>query len=303
MAPQVNKMKRDCYVRHQAYDPVLGWRFIPDIVRHFKVGPYEAAATIGPDGYRVVPGRPDRGERRVWVFGCSYTFGVILQDEETYCALLQARFPRWQIKNFGVSAYSTIQNLLQLEAELTVEAPDIVIFGYFSGHRHRNVGHPQIFVNQWKKHGHKPDWISSKFTPIASLDREGKLVFSKVYHPSDIEQLSETALQWKPSDLWMDMVTESVFRQALATVEAAGGHFYVALLGQEGPPGSNGGPLEERLRRAGLRIIDAVPRGSEEETTFAPHDAHPNAAANRYFAEKIGDAIAAAPPSSARERA
>lgn len=99
------------------------------------------------------------------------------------------------------------------------------------------------------------------------------------------------------------MVTESVFRQAKTAVEAAGGRFYVALLRTVSKTGVSDAPLVERLERAGIDLIDAVPPIPWEETTFAPYDPHPNATTNRYFAEKIGDVIADAPRAGGREGA
>ena len=39
-------------------------------------------------------------------------FVAWLKAEDTYCALLQKRFPEWKIDAFAIEGYSTFQNLL-----------------------------------------------------------------------------------------------------------------------------------------------------------------------------------------------
>src|SRR5262249_14741076 len=58
----------------------------------------------------------DREE--VWIFGCSFTHGWSVNDDETFAWLLQKRFPEYNVVNFGVSGYGTVHSLLQFRDAL-----------------------------------------------------------------------------------------------------------------------------------------------------------------------------------------
>lgn len=282
-------MKIERHAAHRAtpfmFDPVLGWRMRPNNIYHHEVGPLAAVMTVGPDGNRWVPGQPKGFDKDIWVFGCSLTFGILLQDHETYCALLQARFPDFRIRSLGLNGYSNFQNLLQLEAELVVAKPDVVIFTVIPDHRRRNVGHPEKYIDTQRKGISGPT-----MRPIGQLDCDGSLIFARITNPGRLDLVPKEHLQWNPGSYWMDMISGVIFDQARALVKTSGGQFLLAILLQEDHMKNDPVP-EEKFRRTGFDIINAAPSGPYEEITFLPHDPHPNQASNRHYADVIGDKL------------
>ena len=76
----------------------------------------------------------------IWVFGCSFTHGWSINDEETFTSLLQKRYREYKFINFGCSGYGTIHQFLQIENLLkSNKKPKLAIFTYMAFHDERNV--------------------------------------------------------------------------------------------------------------------------------------------------------------------
>lgn len=109
-------------------------------------GEWRFIATVGKDGNRVCGPRPPASPRReIWVFGCSCTWGWGVNDSETYPWLVQQRFPDYLVRNFAVSGYGQVQQLVQLEEALTKEnkPPIVAVFTFNDYHLARNVVTPE----------------------------------------------------------------------------------------------------------------------------------------------------------------
>ncbi len=75
---------------------------------------------------------PD-AKKEIWIFGDSVTYGWSVNDEETFPWLLQEKFPDYEVVNFGVQGYSTLNSLIQLrEALQNGKKPKLVILSYAS---------------------------------------------------------------------------------------------------------------------------------------------------------------------------
>lgn len=97
---------------------------------------FDVHYTIGPDHWRVVPDlRPE-----VAVLGCSFTFGVGVEDKESYPAVLNNRFWRdHKVRNYSLMGYGTRQACLILEDRLRLEPPPVAVFyGWIYDHIRRN---------------------------------------------------------------------------------------------------------------------------------------------------------------------
>lgn len=120
-------------------DPVTGYRCIPGIHRLAMVSQgrrKEFTVTIGADGYRIT-GRGSSGGRPALVLhGCSFTWGYLLNDEETYPWRLQERLPEYAVRNLAQNGFGTAHAYLQAMAMQTPPAAAIVVYAAF--HKPRN---------------------------------------------------------------------------------------------------------------------------------------------------------------------
>jgi hypothetical protein len=283
------------------FDPVLGWRRRPGIA-YEVLDTLHRKLVIGANGQRVVPGQPRVFRKRVWIFGCSITEGQWLEDDETYCTLLQKRFPEWRIEPFATGGYSTLQNLLQLEANLVTAKPDAVVFTYIPGHGLRNVADPTLWnrlPGKEARWNHGLGKTPYTFRPAVRLSRDGSLNYRRVYPPKNQDELK--GMMANCSDpVHQDIVATRLFLHAKMLAKAAGATFMMAVLRGEAaiidgracnPDHLKHHPIAKRLEKAGVRVLDGDPLRPLDDITFRPIDEHPNAVANVHYAKVIGDAL------------
>jgi len=113
----------------QSDDPLLGWELLPSVTAgDVRVN---AAGFRGPDFTQELPS----GVTRVAVVGDSETFGALLKEDETLPGALQrelhAASPcRWEVLNFGIEGYNTVQESRLLETKVLRYQPSVVVLYY-----------------------------------------------------------------------------------------------------------------------------------------------------------------------------
>jgi lysophospholipase L1-like esterase len=86
--------------------------------------------SLGLRGPEVAPTKAP-GAVRIVAVGDSFTYGVGVHDEETFCARLAALDPRLEVINAGVNNYGTDQELLALKEQGLPLGPDVVLVCVF----------------------------------------------------------------------------------------------------------------------------------------------------------------------------
>jgi hypothetical protein len=140
--------KRPANVR---LDDELGWTMRAD-----RSNATESINSLGLRGSREVEYARKDGTKRAVVIGDSFTFGLGVPDDATYCARLEARVPGVEVINMGVNGYGTDQQFLQWQREGTKFDPDLVLIGVYVPDFHRNAlsvrefPKPRFFVDGGK---------------------------------------------------------------------------------------------------------------------------------------------------------
>jgi len=103
-------------------DTIVGYANKPGrFYLHFTPD-YTCICTHDSDGNRITEPVADKkniqNKKSIWIFGCSNTYGWSLNDWQSYPYKLHSLSPEFQIINFGVTGYGTIQSYLKLEHEL-----------------------------------------------------------------------------------------------------------------------------------------------------------------------------------------
>ena len=101
---------------------------------------HRTVININEDGYRgkvISPVEKDDGTVRVLSLGDSITLGLYLEDEDTFCYQLEDLLneqklfgKRWEVLNFGVNGYNTINEVELLKVRGLKYRPDLVILQY-----------------------------------------------------------------------------------------------------------------------------------------------------------------------------
>lgn len=116
-------------------DAALFWRVKPGIDAAYiyaeVLGSQPMSFTVTTDrlGCRRMPTAP-RATKRVLFLGDSCTFGVGVDDDETFAYLLQQRLGDVQCLNYGVPGYSSFQGRRRLEMLEGDLPPDIVVVSF-----------------------------------------------------------------------------------------------------------------------------------------------------------------------------
>ncbi len=116
------------------HDSYLGWKnrsgetgtmFFPER----KVGKQLISVVMNSAGFRDKErsSPPTPGKRRIACLGDSFVFGHGVEFDSLFTSLIETRDPRLEVLNFGVSAYSTDQELLLLEKVVLDYNPDVVL--------------------------------------------------------------------------------------------------------------------------------------------------------------------------------
>ncbi|MGP0076810.1 MAG: hypothetical protein ACLPWF_33265 [Bryobacteraceae bacterium] len=263
-------------------DPVLLGRLRPNGSAEMQVLGRRVIMNVDGTGCRPVIGQPATGEKTLAAFGCSFTYGIAVEDGETFCSLLQGMFPTWRVENHGVPGYGQSRNLIQLERYTQWNKPELVTFCWIRHHLFRNVADINLVKlttenMMWSSTGEFPELR----LPRATLDTNGALQMRSVRVPRK-ELLGIDFSDFATDQHYADQVCFRLFERANSIVTGYGGNFFVTVLR---PQLSEW--LAGRLAETGIPVLDASLSG--DEYLCLPDDTHPNALAHRLYAERLRD--------------
>lgn len=105
---------------------------------------FDVCYTLNEKNRRITPPANERPLAELMVFGCSFTFGYGLNDDQTWPWLLAKELgPGWHVENYGSNGFGAQQMLAMLEENM-VEMPATpvreALFMAINGHIPRNSG-------------------------------------------------------------------------------------------------------------------------------------------------------------------
>ena len=275
--------------------PTLGYTHLPGRFTVTLADGFTFSMTHGPDTLRITsavdPGPPD-GRPEIWILGCSATHGWSLNDNETYPWLLQEKFPRYRVLNFGVSGYGTLQSLIQFREALATGRPKprLVILAYGDFHDARNT-----LARQRRKEVAPWNRLGPLRQPYARLAPNGQLQlamtdvqfteFPFMTSSALIDKLESTYNGFEVAFLDSHQVSEALVLQINKLARENGSTFIVAGIW-------NSALTKDMLEYAEgehLRALDISVDTRRSEYNNLPHDIHPSALANRRYADQLGN--------------
>ena len=250
---------------------------------------------IDPRGLRDGPPTADAPEGTVLCFGCSFTFGFGLEDDETYPWQLQQLVGgRLQVENLGYIGYGPHQMLAQIQegvAEAAARAPV------------RHAVYLAIVDHPRRVSGREP---SSRHTPRFDVTDDGTPIRRGLWSDEPSSVGPKRLLQLlRHANLFarvMEHVEEggtagdlrryvAIVRQARDELHARwpDGQFHVVVWDDEDRLSAR---LIEALEGAGIepiRMSEVAPdfRSDLERHRLHPADVHPSRHANRILAEYL----------------
>jgi hypothetical protein len=269
--------------------PTLGYTQLPG---RFTVFFWDTSFVSNhlPNTLRITHPLETYGEAKtkdeVWIFGCSFTEGWGLKDDETYPWLMQEKFPEYEIVNFGVGGYGTIHSLIQFREALAAKTPKVAVLAYANFHDERNT-----FSRQRQKWVVTARNLGPIAQPYARFDGQGNLQYlfgAGDYKEFPLMRYSALAhyIEIKYNQLEERSIHSHDVSKALILEMAkiANEHhvkFVVAGIA------SSDGTLDmlNFAREHGISSIDISVDLKAPANRLS--DGHPSAVANRQFADKL----------------
>ncbi len=277
-------------------DPALGFVLIPGKFKVWLARDYWFRMTHDSGRLRITrppDSRPQARDPAIWIFGGSFVHGWSLSDEETFPWRLQVSLPEADFVNFGVSAYGTVQSLMQFQTALKERpAPHGVVLVYASFHDMRNT-----FSRAWRKLVVPRDRLGVRAWPYVRFDREGELVrhragssyreFPFMRRLALANWLEERYNSLEETRLRSHEASRRLLIKFAETCESRGIRFLVAGV----TPDQVTAALLASLRRHGIQTLDISVDLSLSKYSNLPYDIHPSALANWEFQRKLEPAL------------
>ena len=110
------------------YDSTLGWKFVPNSKGQMVLTPGAVANTIQTNSLGFRDHAPsDNKKNKLMVLGDSFVSNVSVKDDEVFTEVMENRLKDTDVLNFGVNAYSEVQEYLLLQKWIDVINPDVII--------------------------------------------------------------------------------------------------------------------------------------------------------------------------------
>ena len=115
------------------FHPTRGFGLVPGLEAVHWDADFKVLRRHNLHGFRgpeIAVAKPE-GKTRVLVVGDSFVYGNGVENEETFCARLEALEPELQVINAGVPGYGGGETLVLLREEIGIWKPDVIIAGFF----------------------------------------------------------------------------------------------------------------------------------------------------------------------------
>ncbi len=225
----------------------------------------------------------------IWIFGCSFTHGWSINDDETFPWILQSKLSEFKIINWGVSGYGTIHFYLQLrEAFKKRNKPHLVIINHADFHFIRNSFSfmRRRIVSKW-------NFLGSLNQPYCKLDDDGEMdiMHSDVaYNPWELSKYSAFAYYCEIKyESYLDSRNKMEEKEITTIlldriVSLCIDNQVKIILTNIGP---NAEYIQEYSLMRNIPFIDISVNLGEKGFTNKPYDNHPSSKANIIYANKI----------------
>jgi len=274
-------------------DPILGFRLKPGCFDVYLANGTRVQTTHGAEHERATAAdvSATKGKPEIWIFGCSYTYGWSVNDEETFPWLVQTALPGLRVRNLGVPGYNNVQSLLWMRQKIREGCrPQRVVLVYASFHDERNAG-----LRRWQKTLIRPrdGGLGPQAQPNARLDADGQLRWSE--KPEKLWEVPGMRIFSIPHSIekrWAKMeanavptaeISRRLIQEMAREAQAAGGAFLLAGIEDDAKTRQR---LEAWRQEGGASADLSIDLNLPGLRNF-PHDSHPGPAAHRVFAAKL----------------
>lgn len=253
-------------------------------------------ATHNLEGRRVTSNVSVQSPNKIIILGCSFAYGVGVNDEESFPFLLQTYLNNYVVENYSIPGSATIQSFLNLKKKLLKgERPKIVVLTYAAFHEERNQltrGFESNLYDGLKLH-------------------EG-LAFSKYYYPrckiindkiavEYVEVIKDfTPIPFKESlaiATFIDQMCNKIddrkttgfpiSKILFQDFKELANQYHFKLIIADVSESNRSEEIKQFCVNSNINYITISPNFSLGNYTLAPYDYHPNKMAHKVYALKL----------------
>lgn len=231
----------------------------------------------------------------LFFMGCSYTYGMGVDDDENFVFLIQKELTNYRVRNFGVPGFGTVQSYLQLKNEIeTGSIPKLVIINYCDFHAERNALLPSYRSNlsigfQNSSEQAKNIMRSSKIPYLEN----GKIEYEKwdeLYHNwSGRETFAAINYLQRNSDriTTKKIDSEKINLDIYFRIQKLCASHNIRLIVTQLIKNDASKDFFVKLAQNNFEILNISLNLSTRKYTNLPYDSHPNSRAHKSYADKI----------------
>lgn len=257
---------------------------------------YQAFYSTDEQGRRVTPGQDRKHATRAMLFfGCSFTFGEGVQDNQTLPFYTSQLVPNHRIYNYGVPGYGSQHMLEKLQSaefpqEIEEKEEAVLVYTFLDSHIARIIGRPQVF---WGRHFPYYRLEGERLVRHGSF-LSARPILTGLYDflgKSSLVRYLATAWQWPPINDDDIKLTARIIEESRNTFrdKFRSDRFYVLFY----PLASkkNAGRLIPYLKKAGIRYFHYSTLTEPGAIDVIPNDPHPSAESYRAVASILAKDI------------
>ena len=236
----------------------------------------------------------DYGKPQIWIFGCSHVHGWGVSNSESFPWLLQSEFSEYDIANFGVSGYSTLQSLMVLEKNLSKsKPPELIILAYAKFHDQRNLAN-----DYWLKAISTKDRLGGYRYPFLNDSTgEYRLEYKKIrakgvfgrQYSALLNVLDDQIIRWKSGPTNAQEASKYLIERFVDRAATAGSRFLLVGIS----PDAETRKVLDFFSSKNVPAFDISFDLASPTLTHLPLDPHPNAAGHRVYAKNLSKIIKA----------
>ncbi len=231
----------------------------------------------------------------VFVMGCSFTYGMGVNDSVSFPYQLQSHFKNFSIENFGVPGFGTVQSYLQLEKEINIgNIPELVIVNFCDFHHERNSLTPRfrnslVMGYQRSNKEATSKLVKSRFPYVEN--KEIKFVeFNHLYSNwkgretlASVNYFQTMKDERLTAQINLEQNSLEIFRRMQAICKKHNIKFMVTGLTRNSATRA----FIARLKKSNIDAVDISLDLSQKKYNQLPYDTHPNSRAHDYFTKRI----------------
>ncbi|NVK64962.1 MAG: hypothetical protein HWE22_10265 [Flavobacteriales bacterium] len=236
----------------------------------------------------------------VFVMGCSFTYGMGVDDSLSFPYQLQQAFSNVDIRNFGVPGFGSVQSYLQLKEEIaTGNIPEMVVVNFCDFHHERNSLTPRyrnsLVLGYQRSNEAASKALKKSGFPYIENDTIKTVDYDKLYSNwpgretfATVHYFQSMSDKSKESNINLVENSLSIFQKIKALCEKHEVHLIVTGLTKN----KDTQQFLRQLRSEGFQTVDISLNLENKKYNQLPYDTHPNGRAHTYFAKKLTPVLA-----------